>query len=129
MQPPPMPIPSMPTAAPALSPEQLAQLMAARQKWKPIHRSARIATFYAWATALFAALTLLTALFSLVGLIVGVVMAVVAYGEFRGAAELKRLDPNAPRHLGYSQLLLAALLLVYAVFMTWRYTHDPSTVR
>src|SRR5207248_2091492 len=97
---------------------------------KKIRKTIGVAKFYGWATAIFAGLTLLISAvsFSIVGLLVGAAMAVVAFGEFRGAASLKHLDPKGAKELGLSQLLLSATLLGYAIFSVWRYSSEPSLV-
>ena len=63
--------------------------------------------------ACFAFLTLLSGLFSLPALILGLALTVVAYVELRGARKLRRLDITAPRQLGFNQIALGGLLLLY----------------
>jgi hypothetical protein len=113
-----------------LSAEHLVQLANARSRGKKIRRTIGIARGYGWATAIFAGLTLLVSLFSfsVVGILLGAGMAVVAAGEFRGAATLKRLDPSGASQLGFSQLLLSALLLAYSAYSVWHYSHQPSLI-
>ena len=75
-----------------------------------------VATIDAWLTAIFAGLTALSGLFSIVGLILGLALGVIAWNAFRGASELKQFNPAAPRRLALNQLALAGLLISYAVY-------------
>lgn len=43
-------------------------------------------------------------------------MGIVAYVELTGANRLKRTDPKAARTLGFNQLALAGILIVYAIW-------------
>jgi hypothetical protein len=48
---------------------------------------------------------------------IGLVLGVIGFVEVRSAAQLKRLKVEATRTLAFNQLVLAALLIVYAA---WR---------
>jgi len=106
MMPPPIPA--------ALASEQLQQLSQAQRAGKKIRRAASVATSDAWGIAIFAALTFIGGLFSPSGLILGLGMGIVATVEFNGAYRLRRLDQQAARMLGWNQLALAGLLILYA---------------
>ena len=67
-----------------------------------------------WTLAFFASLTLLMGLFSLSGFLLGAGLAIVAYIELSGWRKLKLLDPAATRRLGFNQIALGVILLVYA---------------
>ena len=62
-------------------------------------RAINVAHFDAWTVAIFGGLTFLVSLvsFSLVGLILGGGMSLVAYLEFVNAARLRRLELDAPK--------------------------------
>ena len=98
----------------------------ARALGAKIRRAVIVATLGGWTVGSFAALTLLTSLFSLAGLLLGAGMAVVAYFEFRGARELRRLDPSAPRRLALNQLAFAGMLFIYAAISLWTSLHGPN---
>ncbi len=67
--------------------------------------------------AIFAAVTLLGALFgSLISLVTGVALGVVAFNEIRGATMLRRFEPRAARLLGFNQIGLAAIIVGYAAW-------------
>ncbi len=113
-------------AAPGLSHEHLRQIGEARLRWTKLRRAVTVARFNGWATAIFAGLTLLGGLFSLIGLGLGAGLAIVATVEFRGARRLRQLDSAAPSSLAINQLFLGGLLLTYAVYRLWHVPHDAS---
>lgn len=125
MQPPILAIP-IPAPPAQLTLEQMKELASAQLRWKKIRRAISVATFDAWAVAIFAGLTLMSAFFGWIALPLGLGMAAVSYIEFRGVSRLRRLDPGAPRALAFNQLFLGGLLLAYAIFMLYRTYHDPS---
>lgn len=110
----------------SLSPEQMLQLGEAQIRWKKIRRAISVARFDAWSVSVFAALTLLSVVFSWIALPLGLGMAAVAFIEFRGADRLRRLDPTAPRMLAFNQIFFGCLLLSYAIHMLYRTHHDPG---
>ena len=95
---------------------------------RKVRRAIGVAKFDAWATAIFAGLTVLVAgaSFSWTGLIVGAAMAFIATQSFRGLHKLVRLDESGPRLLGYNQLLFAACLIIYASWNLYQYTVGPG---
>jgi hypothetical protein len=122
--------PPFPAGPPGLSPEHFAQLAEARRRSKKIRRAAAVATFDGWATGVFGALTFLVGLiaFSWVGLALGAAMLVVAWVEFRGARQLRQLDPAAANSLAINQLFLGAALLTYAMFSLWTVFHSQTFI-
>jgi hypothetical protein len=101
---------------PLLSPEQLAQLAAARLASKRLRRAVSVATFDGWTIAIFAALTFVCGITSVSNILIGVAMGIIAYIELAGAGRLRRVDPLAARTLGFNQIALACLLIVYAIW-------------
>ena len=108
-----------PIGGPGLSPEQLQQIADARMRAKKIRKGVSVALFDGWTIAIFAGLTLLSGLFSLVGLLLGLGMAIAAYVELTNAKRLKQLDPNAARTLAWNQVFLGSILFLYAVHSLW----------
>jgi len=104
------------TTPPPLTPDQLAQLTAARLAGRKIRRAVSVATFDGWTIAIFAALTFLCGLSSPATILLGLGMAVVSYVELTNAAKLRRVDPSAPRRLAFNQLALASMLILYALW-------------
>ena len=111
--PPPAPVASLAH----LSEENLRQLAVAQIGVRKIRRAISIANFDGWTIGAFAALTLLFGLTDPSSLLMGAGMGAIAFIELRGVHRLRRLDPRAPRTLGFNQLALATLLIVYS---SWR---------
>src|SRR5262249_54379049 len=103
----------------APTPEHLAQLAAAKTRGVKIRRAYLTAMTSGITLGIFAALTFIFCLvdFSIVGTAIGIGMAVVTWFEFKGADEIKRLDPTAPRRLAINQSILGAMIFGYALYM------------
>ena len=104
-------------AFPQLSEEHLRQLATARSAVRKVRRAIAVASFDGWTIGAFGALTLLTGLTDLSGILMGAGMGAVAFVELRGAGQLRRLEPKAARMLAFNQLALAGILTLYAL---WR---------
>src|SRR4051812_34183815 len=113
--------PATPAPPPGLSPEHFAQLAEARRRAKKIRRAASVASFDGWATGIFGGLTFFVGLvsFSWIGIVLGAAMLIIAWIEFRGARQLRQLDPNAATSLALNQVVFGAALLLYAIFNLW----------
>lgn len=111
------PAPPAEDAASPLSPHELDDLADAQQRARRLLRAARLAGFNGWATGIFAALSLPFGIFSPPALVMGLLLAFVAFNEFRGRRLLLRFDLRGPRVLGLNQLLLMAVLIGYSL---WR---------
>jgi hypothetical protein len=112
--------PSVPTIppvnAPGLSPQQITELIQARERGTKIRRAGTAAVFDGWMIAVFAVITALTGLTHVPSLLLGLGMMWVAWQEFRGARLLRRLQPSASRSLAKNQIVLAAILISYAIW-------------
>jgi hypothetical protein len=95
------------------------ELARANDRAKTIRRAARVAGFNGWVSALAAMCSAPFAYFSLVGLIATVALAVVAWNEFRGRKRLLAFDPSAAVILGWNQIGLLALVVVYCFWMLY----------
>jgi hypothetical protein len=92
-------------------------LAAARIAAKKVRRAVKYATFDAWTIGIFGGLSFVCGLFSgISGVVIGAVMGVIAFVEFKGAARVRQLDPTAAKTLGYNQLAFGALLILYALW-------------
>ncbi len=100
--------------------EHFRQLAEGVRRSAKVRRAVAVARVSGWTTAVFAFVSLLSGLFSLVGLALGVALAVVAWRELRGARALARLDEQAPRRLALNQVFFGACLCAYAVWGAWR---------
>jgi hypothetical protein len=106
-----------PAEPPALTSAQVEELRVARLRLKRVRRAVNYALFDAWGVAIFAGLTILGSLLDPAGLPLGLGMAAIAFVEFRQAARLRRLEPDAAKILALNQLAFAGLLIGYAC---WR---------
>jgi len=109
-----------------LSPEHYRALEEAKVRRRRIDRAVGVATFNGWGTAVFAALSLPFAFFSITTLVMCVVLSAVAFHEFKGRRMLRELDPAAPRLLGVNQLVFSALLIVYSIWNIYLALTQPS---
>jgi hypothetical protein len=114
------------SAPPQLDSAQLQELSLAQMRGKRIRRAASIAIMDGWVTAIFAAFSLMSGLFSIVGLLVGIGMSVVAYIEFSGARKLRSLDERAAKMLGWNQIGFAILLTAYACWGLYSTHTNPG---
>jgi hypothetical protein len=115
-----------PTAPMPTSPLEIqAQLAAAHLAAKKVHRLAGVATFDAWSIAICAVPSVICGVSGgASGLLLGVVMGVTAYVEFRGAAAIRRLDVTSPSRQAYNQLVLAGSIILYSLWCI--HTADAS---
>jgi hypothetical protein len=95
------------------SPENLAQLDAARKAAKKIRSTLHFAYFDGWSAAAIAAVSIPFCLTSVSGLLLCLGMAYIAWSELSSAAALKRLDALAPRRLAVNQLIFSGILILY----------------
>ncbi|MGE5612144.1 MAG: hypothetical protein ACM359_23050 [Bacillota bacterium] len=102
-----------------LSQEQLQQLAVAQLASRKIRRAVAVATFDGWTLAIFAALSFVCGLSSISGILMGIGMGVVAWIELCGARQLRRLNAQAAKRLGFNQIALALLLILYAIGSLW----------
>ncbi len=122
-----MEIPPLPYAGasplPSLSPQQLQEMADARIAMKPIRRAIFAANFDGWSLAVFAFLSLICGFSSITGILIGVGLGTVAFVELRGISGLRKFEPKTARTLGYNQLALAGILVLYAA---WNLIFPPS---
>lgn len=107
------PIPAMPVL-PYFTPENLQELEAARKSARKVRRAVSVANFDGWTIAIFGAITLAMGLTDFTNIGLGLGLGAVAYLELRNAGRVKRLDADAARILGFNQLALAGILIIYA---------------
>jgi hypothetical protein len=86
---------------------------------KKIRKAAGVAAFNGWVTAFFALTSAPFAPFSMIGFLVTIGLAVVAYNEFQGRKRLLQLDQKAADMLGWNQLGFLALIVVYSLSMLY----------
>ncbi len=117
---------SVPTTG-ALTPDQRAAIRKARQRRRSLDRAAGLAAFNGWSLILFAAASILLSRDPL-SIALTVLFAFVGIRELYGRRLLKRLDPAAPKILGFNQILLAAIVLAYCLWsiITFLYIPHPG---
>jgi hypothetical protein len=121
-----------PSAAP-LTDEHLDQLACAKLRAKKVRKACGVATFNGCTLAVFAGLSGLMALIGamfgeldIIGLGLGAGLALLAWGEFRGRAMLRRFKLHGCHVLGWNQLILMSMVIVYAGWMLAAAVWGPS---
>ncbi len=106
-----------PVAA-TFAPEHIGALAEASRRAKKIRRCVTVATFGGWTTGVFGGFSALGLVlsFSFAGLFISAALLGAAWGEFHGAAMVKRFDPRGARRLAINQIGLGSALVVYAVW-------------
>lgn len=108
---------SQSTNSGGLTAEQFRALSAARLGAGRVRRAAGIAAFSGWSMVIFAAMTMLGALLgSMSSLAIGVCLGLIAWRELCGARMLWRMDLRGPRLLGFNQVVLGALIVLYSAW-------------
>lgn len=100
--------------SPTITPAHMAVIAEARRGARKITRAATVASISGWTMAFFGAITLVSGLFSLRALLLGIALSAVAWVEIRGAKRLRVFDLRAPLHLAMNQVGLVAAITVYA---------------
>ncbi|MCZ6834183.1 MAG: hypothetical protein O7G85_00260 [Planctomycetota bacterium] len=113
-------------ASPTLNPEHLQALHAAKQRSKKIRKAIRLGMFNVWSLWIFAIPALLMGLFSLPSFLIGAGLGICAWNEHRGVKLLKQFDLRAPRVLGFNQIALAAVLILYGCWGIWHALSGPN---
>jgi hypothetical protein len=91
-------------------------MQTARQSGKKIRRAITAARFEGYCVAICGGLTALGGLGSLWPMLGGVVLTVIGVIEIVAASKMSRLDPAAPKILTANQLVLAGVILLYALW-------------
>jgi hypothetical protein len=110
----------MADAASPLTPEQREELREANERLDGLRGAAKVAAFNGWTLGFFAAVSILSGLFSLTGLVVGVALAVVARNELVGRRRLLALEPEGPELLWRNQIGLMAVIVAYCLWSIYR---------
>ena len=100
----------------AISAGQLQLIANARRQARKISRAAAVAAFSGWAMVFFATTSIISGLFSLPALALGLGLSVVAVVELKGSKRLRAFDLAAPRRLALNQIGLAVIVSLYAAW-------------
>jgi hypothetical protein len=109
-----------------LSPSQREDFAQAGERARKILTAGRVATFNGWTLGVCAAVSLLLGLFSMIGFIVGICLAIVAWNEFRGGERLRQFDPDGLKLLVWNQVGLMSLVVSYCLWSMYRTVANPS---
>ena len=100
------------------------QLALAKLRAKKVRKACSVATVNGCILVVFSGFSLLLALigvmfgeFDIIGLGMGAGLALLAWNEFRGRAMLRRFELYGCHVLGWNQLSLMAMVIVYAAWM------------
>jgi hypothetical protein len=106
------------------------ELSAARDRAKTIRKAARVAAFNGWTTAMAAALSAIFLIFDRSGIAIAITigLSTVAYNEFRGRMHLLNFDPSAATLLGWNQLALLAMIVVYCLWSLYGSLGEAGTM-
>jgi hypothetical protein len=111
-----------------LTAEHHRELAQARQGAKAITKTARVAAFNGWATAIVALLSAPFALFSISGALVFIGLSIVAYNELRCGKRLLQFDRSAATILGWNQLVLLAIIVTYSLWAIHSNLNEAKSV-
>ncbi|MCD4824978.1 MAG: hypothetical protein K8S55_10235 [Phycisphaerae bacterium] len=98
----------------------------AHRRLKSIRLTVKIASFNAWATAIFAALAVPFVFSDRTAILVVTGLGLVSWHEFKGRRLMRQLDPQGPTVLGRNQVLFTALLIAYGVWKIVAVLHAPA---
>ena len=107
------------------------ELAAARERAKAIRKAARVAGFNGWTTAAAAAFSAMFLLFdrSPVAIAITLGLSIITYNEFRGRKRLLNFDASAATMLGWNQLGLLAMIVVYCLWSLLGSAGEADAVR
>ena len=111
-----VPPPPGATAPGPLSPQDMRELTEAHGRGRKVLKAAGVAAFNGWACVIVAALAVPFALGSIPTALTGLALGAVAWNEFRGRKMLLRFDPRGPRLLGWNQIGLLAVIVLYCLW-------------
>jgi hypothetical protein len=117
-----------PSAANPFSADHRRELASARDRAKSIRKAARVASFNGWTTAFIAACSAPFALSDITTFAMTVVLAFVAFNEFRGRKRLLNFEPSGATLLGWNQVGLLAVIVAYSLWSLYTNTSDTSAV-
>ena len=118
--------PGQPASVGPLSTEHRAQIEQAQKRLRKIRFASKVASFNAWSFAILAVFSLLFVYFSLYSLVAVAILGGLAWNEFRGRNQLRRLDRRGPSTLGFNQLLCCAVIALYCALKLYTTMTGPG---
>jgi hypothetical protein len=104
-----------PTAAPAISDAQRLEIARGTEREKRFAFARKLASFNGVGAGIFAAVSLLSAVFDASSLLLAVPLAIVAFVELNGGQRVARYERTGLVQLACNQLALIVLVAVYAL--------------
>jgi hypothetical protein len=99
-----------------LSGVKLLEFTAARRACSKVTGAVRLAAISGWTIAIFAGIVLFTGISTTDATWMGLLMTMAAMVEFRARDRLRRLETSAARTLGWNQLALGLVIVLYAAW-------------
>ena len=118
-------IPKTPADDP-LTPEQKEAFARAWEEARKILVAGKIAVFNGWALLVLGGLSALLGLGSLRAMLTGGALLALGWNELRGRTLLHRFDPTGPRILGWNQLALMGVIILYCGWGIYRALNVPN---
>lgn len=118
--------PHFAASASPLAPEHLRAIELARTRSKKVRRAAGVAKGSGWTLAIFAVITMMGAVFGdVTSLVMGVALGALAFNELRGGKMIARYDAAGARVLGFNQLILGFVIVLYSGWSLYAASKTP----
>jgi hypothetical protein len=111
-----------------LSADHRRELSLARDRSRVIRKTARVAAFNGWTSAIIAAASAPFALSSPIALVLSGAIAIVAVNEFRGRRRILNFNPSGATLLGWNQIFFLAMITAYSLWMLHANLNDSGAV-
>jgi hypothetical protein len=104
------------------------ELTMARDRSRIIRKTARVAAFNGWTSAIIAAASAPFSLTSPIAFVLTIGIALIAFNEFRGRKRVLNFDPSGASILGWNQVIFLALITAYSLWMLFSTLNDTGSV-
>jgi hypothetical protein len=104
------------------------ELTMARDRSRIIRKTARVAAFNGWTTAIIAAASAPFSLTSPIAFVLTIGIALIAFNEFRGRKRVLNFDPSGASILGWNQIIFLGLITAYSLWMLFSTLNDSGSV-
>jgi hypothetical protein len=115
-------------AAGPLTAEHRRELSTARDRSRVIRKTARVAAFNGWTSALIAAASAPFSFSSPIAFVLTIGIALIAFNEFRGRKRVLKFDPTGASILGWNQIIFLGLITAYSLWMLFSTLNDTGSV-
>ncbi len=104
------------------------ELTIARDRSRIIRKTARVAAFNGWTSALIAAASAPFSFTSPIAFVLTIAIALIAFNEFRGRKRVLNFDPSGASILGWNQIIFLAMITAYSLWMLFSTLNDTGSV-